>query len=277
MAFEENIAELYMQLLERAVKDKFRGHQDMSVMLDSIHEQVPMVGGEINIQKQDREGNFYTQTYHVAVKDDLGNILKSLDDIGGQCRKGEIAKKGSIFTCMECGELFCRKHIKFVDNDVMKPLCRYGLMGWEGCYTSHARAYSDGGIAGIEKETDKLIALTEREKAEQQLKALKQRKKRHRLIGGMSALQPRSPRASQRQSTGTVQRRRTGTFQRFLHGDVYKVKCGHCGDDIYFADIVCSECRNIISIDIDSALKCPVCGAPVMSVQCRSCEATNTL
>ena len=102
----EESAKLYMKLLEQAVKDKYRGHRDYHLMIQSIRSDLPIIGGEINVQKEDGNGNFYTETYHVTVLDDLGNPLRGVDDLGGQCRKGEIVKKGFLFTCMKCGKNF---------------------------------------------------------------------------------------------------------------------------------------------------------------------------
>ena len=263
---QSELSQLYMYLLKHKVKDQYRGHQDYHLMLKAIDSEFPIVGGNIKVQKEDKNGNFSTVTYHVTVKDDLGNFIQSIDDLGGQCMKGEIVKKGYIFTCMECGQPFCRRHVKFVDNDPKKPLCRYGFMGWEGCHFSHKGGYSDGGIAKIRTETERLEALGDYEQARKKLEAIQK---------GQLALEGEAE--QQRQPALPPPKKKTGLLGRLLHGSVYSVRCGNCNEMIAFADIVCPSCRNIIDIDIDSALKCPVCGADITEVDCPRCEATNKL
>jgi phage FluMu protein Com len=259
---QSELAQLYMLLLKQKVKEKYKGHQDYHLMLNCIDSDVPIVGGEITVQKEDRNGNFYTVTYHITVKDDLGNFIQSVDDLGGQCMKGEIVKKGYVFTCVECGEPFCRRHIKFVDNNYKKALCRYGLMGWEGCYATHWKQYTDGGIHRIREATEHVEALAEFETAKKKLEAVK--KGQYLIEGGELKRLPQL-------------RKKTGPLGRFLHGSVQTIRCGNCNRTISLAGIRCPNCQNIIDIDIDSPLICPLCEGRISQVDCPDCEAVNRL
>lgn len=259
---DAEILQLYMLLLKQKVKDQYRGHEDLHIMLKSIDSDVPIVGGEVTVQKEDRNGNFYTRTYHVTVKDDLGNFINGVDDLGGQCMKGEITKKGFIYQCLECGDLFCRRHVAFVDKDYNKPLCRYGFMKLEGCYFTHWKEHTDGGTSRIREATEHIEALTEYETARRKLEAVKKGQVLLDSESGSRLLLPR---------------KKTGLLGRMLHGSVHSVKCGNCDWLISFADYKCSNCHNVVDIDIDSPLACPRCGEPVRQVRCPRCEATNEL
>jgi hypothetical protein len=259
---QSELAQLYMLLLKQKVKEKYKGHEHLEIMLNTIDKNVPIVGGNITIQIEDRNGNFSTRSYHVTVKDDLGNFIQGVDDLGGQCVKGEIVKKGYIFTCIECGEPFCRRHVKFVDNNYKKALCRYGFMGWEGCYASHWKEYTDGGIHRIREATEYVKARAELETAKKEFEAVK--KGKYLIEGGELKRIPQL-------------RKKTGAFGRFLHGSVQTIRCGNCNRTISLAGIICPNCRNSIDIDIDSLLVCPVCEGRISEVECPDCEATNRL
>ena len=253
-SFEKETLQLYMNLLRQQVRDEYRGHQDYHLMLNSIDSDFPMVGGDIKVQKQNKDGSFYTVTYHVTVKDDLGNFIKSIDDLGGQCMKGEIVKKGFIFTCIHCSKPFCRMHVKFVDDDPRKPLCNYGFAGMGGCYFSHAKRYSDGGINKIQQETKRLKVEADYYRAVKELKAVKK---------GKSAALPSNPNLK----------------NRLLGGGVQGITCGNpsCSKYIELKGIICPNCRNSIEINNGSPLSCPICGEPVTQVECPFCEANNML
>ena len=265
IGLDQEILGLYMDLLKQKVKDQYRGHQDYHLMLNEIDSRVPIVGGKINVQKEDRHGNFSTVTYNVTVKDDLGNFIQSIDDLGGQCMKGEIVKKGSIFVCSECGGLFCRRHVKFVDNNPQKPLCRYGFMKREGCYFFKWKYYTDGGIKKIQEKTGIINAEAELVKAQKKLEAIQEGRI---VIGEDEGLKilPSS-------------KKKTGLLGRLIHGSVYSIHCGNyrCKRMISFADITCPGCRSIITIDVDDSLNCPMCGEPITQVKCPYCEGTNEL
>jgi hypothetical protein len=259
---DQEILGLYMEMLKQKVKDQYRGHEDYHLMLNAIDSNVPIVGGEIKVLKEDSHGNIRTVKYHVTVKDDLGNFIKSIDDLGGQCIKGEIVKKGYIFTCMECGELFCRRHVKFVDNDPEKPLCRYGFMGRGGCYTSYANKHSTGVSQGD-------IIKLEKQIQEEELKAKlsETRKKREAIEKGQYVLE--DPRQ-------LPTPKKTG-----LLGNVkpFSILCGNpqCNERIKLVDIPCPSCRHTITIDSGMPLTCPVCGESITQIECPNCEAINEL
>lgn len=263
-AFSEAILQetmdLYMQLLRKSVKDKYRGHQDYHLILNSIDPDTPIVGGKITVQKEDRNGNFYTVTYNVTVKDDLGNFIQSIDDLGGQCMKGEIVKKGYVFTCLECGEPFCRRHVKFVDKSYKKPLCRYGFMGYEGCYARYWKEYTDSGITRIKTETERLETISQYEIAKKKLDAIQ----RGQFIGDDSGGRILLP------------RKKTGLLGRALHGSVQSIRCGYCNESVSLAGVRCPNCQNFVDIDVDSS-NCPNCREPIREVNCPRCGATNKL
>ena len=262
---QDEVTQLYFELLRQKVKDQYRGHQDYHLILGSINSKVPVVGGKVKVQKEDKNGNYYTVTYNVAVKDDLGNFIQSIDDLGGQCVKGEIAKKGYIFTCMECGQTFCRKHIKFVDHNSNKPLCRYGFMGWEGCYSAHKHRYSTG-ITRTHKDT-----LRDQLEAERMITEIaKVRQERENIINSQSIV------ASSRGGNQLPsQSRQPSLMTRLIHGSVQSVQCGNpvCNATITLSGITCPSCRNVIDIGINDPVKCPICSAPIRTVDCPSCQA----
>lgn len=102
--------------------------------------------------------------------DCMGKPLKSFDDLGGQCKLGEYAHKDNYFTCMECGENFCRKHVKFVDHDEKKPLCNYGFLGLKGCYARHNKKDYKTETEKLKIATENLKALIELEKTKRKLR-----------------------------------------------------------------------------------------------------------
>ena len=270
----EQSAQLYMQLLERAVKDKYRGHRDYHLMIQSIRSDLPIIGGEIKVQKEDGNGNFYTETYHVTVLDDLGNPLHGVDDLGGQCRKGEIVKKGFLFTCMKCGKNFCREHIEFVDDDSRKPLCSYDR-GWfmsQGCYWAYKQKYS---VTKIDEKnlnktsTANLREYLEREKILKEIKELKGDE-----VSNESHPQLESP---SRKSLPPPKKKRG--FLARLFSDISSINCGnpYCDKVIPLHDLICPGCRNTITIRNGDAFVCPHCTEPVKQVECTTCGSTNEL
>jgi len=75
--------------------------------------------------------------------DDLGNVVKKSDSVAG-CTLGEIVREDKIYQCKECGMNFCRKHVKFVDENPKIPLCNYkGKWLQKGCYKKHWKNYTD--------------------------------------------------------------------------------------------------------------------------------------
>lgn len=276
VGLQDELASLYFELLKQKVKDQYRGHEDYHLMLDSINSRIPIVGGKIQIQKEDQKGNFRTVSYNVTVKDDLGNFIKSIDDLGGQCIKGEIAKKGHIYICLECGELFCRRHVKFVDNNFQKPLCCYGFLGWSGCY---AAAWKRHSVRSVGRNYENAVTHD-----------LIEIHKRKKLISGITKLDQEidetvSGKPHQNTISTSMQAnlpppiKKTSRFDRFIGGSVHSFKCGNpaCGKDIYLSNIICPNCRNVINVDIDSPLSCPLCNTPIRQVECEKCGGTNTL
>jgi hypothetical protein len=263
---DQEILGLYLELLKQKVKDQYKGHQDYHLILDSIDSRFPMTAGKVNVQKQDRHGNIYTVTYHVKVKDDLGNIIESPDQLGGQCMKGEIVKKGHIFTCMECGELFCRRHVAFVDDDPEKPLCRYGFRKWEGCYVQHAKKYSTG---VSEHDLTKLKKHIEKAKLEAELRAVQ---------AGQIPIEG-SPELLG--IPGETRKVLPAPQKRGLLGGIkpYSIRCGNprCERKIKLVDITCPNCRRSITISSGMPLSCPMCGEPITQIECPYCEAVNQL
>jgi len=262
------LSQLYMYLLKQKVKEQYKGHQDYHLILNAIDSNFPMYGGKVTVQKQDKHGNIYTITYNVKVFDDLGNPIEGADDIGGRCLNGEIAKKGSIFRCKKCGNLVCTRHVEFVDDDMEKPLCRYGFLDMAGCYFLYSRKYS----TKDERE------LEDKKEIERYKRELEKKKLQAELIQADNEIKAakENPLISAPGKT-LLPGKKTGSFGRLLHGSVFSFTCGNCKRRIFLDNIVCSNCRNVINIDIDSALVCPVCRNPINEVQCSNCEAINTL
>ena len=272
--FQDKVAGLYFELLTQRVKDQYRGHEDYQLIMDSIRSDFPLVGANVKVQRQDSKGNFYTRTYKVTVKDDLGNFVSSVEEIGGQCCKGEIVKKGFIFTCMECGQLFCRKHIKFVDNDTKKPLCRYGILGWEGCYKASKRNYSVKYIGRNYEDAD-TSALRE---ALHRKKIIAEITKHDQEIDSINNPEPTPSLPPSRERTYLPPpAKKTELLSRFMHGSVHSFSCGYCQESIWLSDIPCPNCRNLIDLDVDDPLACPICNSPITQVDCPHCQAVNKL
>jgi len=270
-------AKLYMQLLEKSVKDKYRGHRDYHLMIQSIRSDLPLIGGEIKVQKEDGNGNFYSETYHVTVLDDLGNPLYGVDDLGGQCRKGEIVKKGFLFSCMKCGRNFCKEHVEFVDNDPNRPLCKYdpGFFVSKGCFYRHWKRYSlnpehpEHASINIAKQKLELKRMElEQRKIEKELEQLKSGiVVDNRPLIGSPANRKRLP-----------QPKKKGLLSR-LFADVHRISCGnpYCNHSFQLQDIICPGCSNTITIRDGDAFVCPHCNEPVKQVKCPKCGSTNKL
>ena len=273
---QEELANLYFELLTQKVKDQYRGHEDYHMMLNAIDSRIPILGGKINIKKEDSKGNFRTVTYNVTVKDDLGNFINSIDDIGGQCIKGEIVKKGSIFICMECGELVCRRHVKFVDRNQQKPLCCYGFVGWDGCYHSYKKTHSVKRIGNNydDAPTQDLEELLKRKSIISDISKLDQEIKQT-----TSGVAPRQTLTASHHNNILAPPKKAGRLSRLMWGSVHSIKCGNpaCGKRIWLSNYVCQSCRNVVDLHVDNPLFCPRCNAPVKQVQCPECQATNIL
>lgn len=270
---QDKVARLYFELLTQRVKDQYRGHEDYHLIMDSIRSNFPLVGANVKVQRTDRKGNFYTRSYKVVVKDDLGNFISGVEDIGGQCCKGEIVKKGFIFTCMECGQLFCRRHIKFVDNDPRKPLCNYGIFGLEGCYKASWRQYSAKYIGRNYEEADTNVL---RETLLRK-KLIAEIAKHDMEIDNINSSPALSLPPSQERTSLPPPTKKTGLLGRLWYGGVHSVTCGNCDERISLSDVLCPNCRNVIDLDIDAPLACPICHSPITEVDCPHCQAVNKL
>jgi len=84
----------------RAQKRWDQGIQNQEVTLKARGQLLPHV----------YHGSRHFKTYYDSV----------LYNLGGQCKRGKIVEKGFLFTFMEDGRSFCRKHMKCVDNDSRK-------------------------------------------------------------------------------------------------------------------------------------------------------------
>ena len=271
---QDSVAKLYFELLTQRVKDQYKGHEDYQLIMNSIRSNFPLVGANVKIQREDGKGNFYTRSYKVVVKDDLGNFVTGIDDIGGQCCKGEIVKKGFTFTCMECGQLFCRKHIKFVDNDSKKPLCHYGFLGWDGCYKSSWKSYS---VKWVGRDYENADTNTLRETLLRK-KLISEIAQKDLEIDDTINIRPvQSLPPGRQQSQLPPSSKKSGLLSRMWYGSVHSVTCGYCNESIALAGIPCQNCRNVVDLDVDAPLKCPVCHSPITQVDCPHCQAVNTL
>jgi len=260
---QSDLAKLFMFLLKQRAKDQYRGHQDYWTILKSIDKNFPMIGCDVTIQKEDKNGNISTVTHHVSVFDDLGNPVHSIDDIGGRCVKGEIGRKGSIHKCKKCKMLFCDNHVEFVDNNPNKPLCRYGFLGWEGCYTRYAKNYS---VTNPEAVGVDVKLAQER---------LHLREVHSELLKVEEEIQGTQERITNKKSGKLLSGKKVSLLDRIRTGGVQTVECGNCRRSIFLSGIKCSRCYNLVDINVGSARVCPVCGNPIREVDCPDCEAVN--
>ena len=58
------------------------------------------------------------------VEDYLGNEIWDVDETGYCCAEKELVHKRNLHRCLECFDSYSTPHIKFVDGDWRKPLCK---------------------------------------------------------------------------------------------------------------------------------------------------------
>jgi hypothetical protein len=84
-------------------------------------------GTSRNISKETKKsivigGKLSRVTVHESALDDFGELIKSIDDVGGYC--GEcmrLVKKTNYYRCDKCRDCRCHQCIRLVDN---RPYCR---------------------------------------------------------------------------------------------------------------------------------------------------------
>jgi len=246
------IMQLWRNLIIKNVELQFSG-KEQAVIIQRIDQNLPLAGCEVTIpQTNPVTGKVHMVTKKIIIKDDLGHIIHSPEELGGQCIKGEYAHKDFIFTCHECGELFCSKHIRFLDRMKKEtPLCYYGFLGRDGCYYNWKRFIKEKDkIAKIGAKTEVIDARTVQEEAEArhletEIKK-KQLKRQKSSIGG-------------------------SVFAGIL---APPIRCPICGFSPPRFNVTCTECGTAFQITKTSSRACPnpACGAVITSARCKCGE-----
>jgi hypothetical protein len=131
--------DILMESMTRELEDKYRGEENISILKTRVGVD-GVIGLDVTVKKRDpRDGSFRIVHYTVPVLDDLGYPLRGADDLGGECVKGELAKKGHIFECMDCNRLWCEKHLRFLGRNKTMPVC---YVDGEGCFEHYKKFYA---------------------------------------------------------------------------------------------------------------------------------------
>ena len=282
--------ELYTRLVLRSLEDQYRGHEHYELIKTKITKE-GVVGGQVTVKVRNPDKSFRTVTYELAVMEDLGNLVRGVEDIAGQCVKGEIVKHGYLFTCVNCHKNFCMKHVRFFHGDRDKPLC---TVGWFPCFDKY-RAIHD---KHEELEYKRLITLKEAELAEaitwrnravrqaEEEKRIYEKNKRLEYKGSyvikeaeVAEAQTRRNRAvreaqEEKYKLKDLKNSRPGFFDRLL---VYSapnkpVVCPNCDWGPATLRVTCPSCGIIFRMRSDSSRQCPSCGFVVREIPCIRCN-----
>ena len=242
--------QLYTRLVLRSLEDQYRGHEHYQLIKTKITKE-GLVGGEVTVKVRNPDKSFRTVTYQLAVMEDLGNLVRGVEDIAGQCVKREIVKHGYLFTCINCHQNFCMKHVKFLDGDREKPLC---TPGWFPCFDKYKRIHEER----EELDHKKLLVLREAEVAE----ALTRRN--------------RAVREAQEEEykLEDLKNSRPGFFDRFLGYSALSkpVVCPNCDWGPGTLRVTCPSCGVVFRMRSDSSRQCPSCGFIVREIPCIRCN-----
>jgi hypothetical protein len=277
MTTMEAFWQLWAEVLRRKIEEDYGGHEDYHQMLEAVDSDIPIYGCDVTIRKKNpRTGQIYTVSYHLGVYDDMGNPMKGLDDVGGKCAvKGEIIKKGYIFTCEKCGENYCRRHIEFVDQgrDLDRvPLCRYGTMGTSGCHYRYAHEYwpkhrhKERQIEDLQKELEVMQAKTalEHGKADYEESSL-----RYDEIE-IKKLQLKNLK-KELKGPGILTKIFGDTLA--LPGGAPPITCSECGFSPASHKVTCKSCGTRFTVSGNSLMRCPRpdCREVISEIKCFRC------
>ena len=244
------IMDLWKKLIIKNVELQFSGKERITI-IQRIDEDLPLAECEVTVPEKDPiTGQVRMVAKRILVKDDLGNIIRSAEEFGGQCTRGEFVHKDYIHRCHECGKPFCSKHVRFLDRiNRETPLCYYGFMGKDGCYyQKHWKPFikKKDKIAEIAADTEVIDAGTGQREAKAKrletdirMKQLKRQKGSGGLLAGFLAP---------------------------------PIKCPNCDFSPPRLNVTCSQCGTAFQITKTSSRACPQCDTVKTSTTCKCGE-----
>lgn len=261
---DQLLLDLWLEKMKRDILDLFGETEDYRYILKAVDEDRPLYGGDITIKRKTRLGTISMVTYHIAVMDDLGNVLHGVQDVGGRCSvHGEIVHKDYLYDCERCHKKFCYPHIRFAESEEGKiQLCCWGEREEMGCFYRYEHWWWDP-FRFIKRRREKLRQVRtliseetaiinekiRKRQAELQLKYVKEMLKRPiPERPAQPALPPRQPKMIEPAS----------------------VRCPNCGFNPWKGhDAVCPECH--ASYTTKDGVTCPECGHPLDQITCFRC------
>ncbi len=248
----QDALDLFAQLLRKQIHDEHRCNEIINILRTSISKE-GYVGGESLVKIIDpRDGTFITKNYKITVLDDLGYPSRGVNDIGGQCVKGEIVSKGHIFKCMECQSLICEKHLKFIDEATGKAVCSYN---GDSCF----------------KKYYKKIYQKNRELNLKNIELSKETEIHQSILRNTNA---RKEAEKSKIELENLVNSRPGWLDRlFGHPTPYKpIMCTYCDFSPNTHTITCAQCGYLFTLRSDSARICPHCDTIVREIKCYRCQ-----
>ncbi|MEI9475065.1 MAG: hypothetical protein WCO26_00600 [Deltaproteobacteria bacterium] len=242
----EVLFELAREVIERRFQELYRGRETLRILKPYIGiDGVMGFTGSI-VKKDPRDGSFRVVEIELSVLDDLGHPLHNIEDLGGKCLKGEIAKVGHIFQCMDCNDYFCDIHIRFLGRNRQTPLC---LVDGEGCFKPYMKVSQrmrqiERQRLLIEEETRLAMAL------EGQFLSMK----------------------SAEQAKVDYRNGKNGFLRGlFFRPSGISIRCPSCGFSPSYYPVECKSCGQHFELRGSSPRTCPRCGTAVKQVPCYRC------
>jgi DNA-directed RNA polymerase subunit RPC12/RpoP len=250
--FEKANLDLFIKLLIKDVENRYRGRVNIKQLKTKITSD-GFFGGTVKIIERDPDtGFFYEVEREVVVLDDMGEPIYGPEDIGGQCVKGEIVKRGSLYKCVKCGRRVCPNHVKFLGDDQDKPYCDVGFIG---CYNRYRKLFNRA-----EERRQQMYELGE----ETQLEGTK-----------TTYLGEHLGRRRAEKQVEDYERGIKPSFWDWLIGSPVPrkpIRCPHCGWSPSAYSVTCENCGTVFSIRADTSRRCPLCDYVVTEVECFRCH-----
>jgi hypothetical protein len=244
----KTLINMMMRLLSKEFEDDHRGEETINIIKNSVGRDGVMGIDSIVKERDPVDGSFRMVHYKVPVLDDLGNPMHGAEDLGGECVGGDIVAKGSLFECMECNRLVCKKHVRFLDNNKEKPLC---YVEGEGCFKRYKKTYER------ERELERKRMIIEKEALladfiERRYAALK----------------------SAEQAKADYKSVNPGLFGRLLSfsSSGNPISCPNCDFSPSYHNVTCRDCGSIFKLRSGSPRLCPKCGTSIREIRCYRCK-----
>ena len=253
--FEKANLDLFIKLLIKDVESRYRGSVNIRQLKTRITSD-GFFGGTVKIMERDPETGFFHEVEkEVVVLDDMGEPIYGPEDIGGQCVKGEIVKRGSLYKCVKCGRRVCPNHAKFLGDDQDKPYCDVGFIG---CYNRYRDLFRRA-----EERRQQIYELGEETQAE----AVKTTYL-SRFLG----------RRREEKRVEDYERSIKPSFWDWLTGSSVprkRIKCsnpGCIGWSPPSVSVTCENCGTVFSIRADTSRRCPTCDWVINEIECFRCH-----